>query len=312
MDRLPAGASTQTTADTTYAGDTLTGQATTFGKPEGFRDKALASLAVTAGMVSVAGAYVALDSYGPSSRVVFYDYLPFQGAAKFVLASTLGAWLGARCFRLFRSGVHFSSIRLIGGCLLGGTLGLIVAGLLLLGAAFTPIYPILLTVIGAIVPAVGAWWCGVVMFRSTAQVQRGWQDWIAFSAAATVAVWLIYPQFTAFPAHGTVAEREVWAKLNIRQYISLMSIVESIPLIRESVGHVTAIAPASGQQQITGPTMDGFEINMVLDVVGEKGAGTLHVHCTIDQGRVFYWQPATWTMNEHTIEISTVANLLRR
>ena len=62
----------------------------------------------------------------------------------------------------------------------------------------------------------------------------------------------------------------------------------------------------------TALTMDGVEMDMVLDVVGDKGAGTLHVQCTIDGDTVFDWQPATWTMDGTTTEIATVSNLLRR
>jgi hypothetical protein len=58
--------------------------------------------------------------------------------------------------------------------------------------------------------------------------------------------------------------------------------------------------------------MDGIMMMLVLDVVGDKGAGTLHVQCTIDGDTVFDWQPATWTINGTTTEIATVANLLRR
>ena len=150
------------------------------------------------------------------------------------------------------------------------------------------------------------------MFRSTQPTKRSRLGWLSFVIAATVAVWLIHPQLAAFPKHGTVADREAWARLNIRQYMSLTRTVEKIPLIRESVGRVTAIAPASDQQHITAQTMDGVEMNMVLDVVGDKGAGVLRVRCTIDGDTVFDWQPATWTMDGLTTEISTVPNLIRR
>jgi hypothetical protein len=55
--------------------------------------------------------------------------------------------------------------------------------------------------------------------------------------------------------------------------------------------------------------MDGVEMDMVLDVVGDKGTGILHVNCTIDGDSVFDWQPATWTMDGHSTEISSVPNL---
>lgn len=94
--------------------------------------------------------------------------------------------------------------------------------------------------------------------------------------------------------------------------MSLTRTVEKIPQIRESVGRVTTIAPASGQRQVTALTMDGVEMDMVLDVVGDRGAGILHVNCTIDGDLVFDWQPATWTMDGHSTEISSVPNLYRR
>jgi hypothetical protein len=289
----------------------LTGEAPPVGDPKGFREKARASLASTAGMILVPCAYEALETYGPSSRVVFYDYLPFRDARNFLLAATLGAWLGTWCFRLLRPGSHFSSIRLMVGCLLGGALGLIVAGLLVLGTA-TGIHPIVLVAIAAIVPGVGAWWCGIAMFRSIESTKRGRLGWLPLSIAGIVAVWLIYPQFAAFPEHGTVTEREAWAQHNIRQYMSLTRTINKIPLIRESVGSLTAVAPASGQQHVTAQTMDGVEMNMVLEVVGDRGGGLLHVNCTVDGDMVFDWQPATWTMDGSTTEISTVPNLLRR
>jgi hypothetical protein len=264
-------------------------------------------------MFLVPSAYLALDSYGPSSRVVFYDYLPFQGGFDFLLAAALGAWLGARCFRLLRPGRHYSSIRLMVGCFLGGALGLIVAGPLVLGTAFaTGVYQTILLVTAAIIPGVGAWWCGMMMFRWTELAKRGWIGWLPAVIAVTVAVWLIHPQLAAFPEHGTVAEREAWARLHIRQYMSLTRTVEKIPLLGESVGRVTAIAPAAGHQHVTAQTMDGMEMNLVLDVVGDGGVGVLHVDCRIDGDTVFDWQPATWTKDGLTTEISTVPNLLRR
>jgi hypothetical protein len=110
----------------------MAGDATPFGHATGFPDKAWASLAATGGMLLMFFAYWALETYGPSSRVVFLDYLPLRDARNYSVAAALGAWLGARGFRLFRSGMSYSSTRLMVGCLLGGALGLIVAGLLML------------------------------------------------------------------------------------------------------------------------------------------------------------------------------------
>ncbi len=287
----------------------------------GFPERAWASLAATGGMFLMLCAYWALETYGPSSRVVFLDYLPLMDARKYLVATALGAWLGARGFRLFRSGIYYSSARLMVGCLLGGALGLIVAGLLTLLFAYVlyamgirPGVPLAnADIVGAVIAsAVGAWRCGIALFRPTEPTKRGYFGWLPLSIAASVAVWLVLPQFAAFPSHGSIAEREAWARLNIRQYVSVMHTVESIPLIKDSVGDVTAIAPASGVQQVTAGDMDGIMMRLVLDVVGDKGAGTLQVRCTIDGDTVFDWQSATWTMDGTTTEIATVSNLLRR
>jgi hypothetical protein len=291
---------------------TLTGGAAPLGAPAAFREKAWASLASTGGMILVLGGYWALETYGPSSRVVFYDYLPFQGAWDCVLAATLGAWIGAWGFRLFRPGRPYSIIRLMLGCLLGGVLGLIVGALLVLPANALAIHPIVLLVIAAIAPGVGAWLCGIALFRSKEPTKRGLFDRLSLSLAAIAVIWLIQPQFAAFPKHGTVPEREAWAHTNIRQYKSLTRIVEKLPLIQQSVGRVIAIAPTSGEQHVTGPTMDGMAMKMTLEVVGDKGAGILHVNCTLDGDFVFDWEPATWTMDGTTTEISTVPNMILR
>jgi hypothetical protein len=283
-----------------------------FGGPKGFGEKAWASLASTGGMVLVSGAYWALDSYGPSSRVVFYDYLPFQGARDAVLAATLGVWLGAWGFRLVWPGRHFSITRLMVGCLVGGALGLIVGGILAFSSDAIGIHPIVAVVSATLAPSMGAWLGGIAMFRSTEARVRGRFYWLPLSLAATVALWLILPQFTAFPKNGTVAEREAWARGNIRQYGSLTRTVEKIPLVAESIGRVTAIAPTSGEQHVFAQTMDGVAMKMVLEVVGEKGAGILRVDCTLDGDTVFDWELATWTMDGTTAEISTVPNLLQR
>jgi hypothetical protein len=306
----------------------MAGDATPFGNATGFPDKACfpdkawASLAATGGMLLTLFAYWALETYGPSSRVVFLDYLPLLDARNNLVAAALGAWLGARTFRLFRSGMNYSSARLVVGCVLGGVVGLIVAGLLILffvfvlyAAGIRPDVPLASAAAGVstvIVSAVGAWLCGIALFRSRDPTKRGYFGWLPSGIAASVAVWLILPQFSAFPSHGSIAEREAWARANIHQYVSLMHIVENIPLIKDSVGGVTAIAPASGVQQVTAGDMDGIMMRLVLDVVGDKGAGTLQVRCTIDGDTVFDWQPATWTINGTTTEIATVSNLLLR
>jgi hypothetical protein len=290
----------------------VTSNAAEVGRPTAFSEKALASLAATSGMLLLLCAYWTLDSYGPASRVVFYEYLPFQSGLNNLLAAFLGTWLGARGYRLFRPQIRFSGARLVAGCLLGAFLGLVLAGILLFTSLWTGIPGAATFAIGVTLPAVGAWWCGAVLFRPGGPATLGRRGWLASGAAALIGVWLIHPQFTAFPSHGNIAEREAWARLHIPQYADLARTIENIPVIEDSIGRVTAIAPASGVQHVTGLDMDGVAMRLVLDVMGERGVGTLSVNCTIDQNVVFDWQPAIWTASGKTTEIATVPNLLRR
>jgi hypothetical protein len=290
----------------------VTSNAAEGGRPTAFSEKALASLAATSGMLLLLGAYWTLDSYGPASRVVFYEYLPFWSGLNNLLAALLGTWLGARVYRIFRPQARFSGARLVAGCLLGAFLGLALAGTLLFASSWSAIPEAATFAIGVILPAVGAWWCGTVLFRPGGPATLGWRGWLAAGAAALIGVWLIHPQFTAFPNHGNIAEREAWARLHIPQYADLARTIENIPIIQDSIGRLTAIAPASDVQHMTGLDMDGVAMRLVLDVMGERGVGTLSVNCTIDQDVVFDWQPAIWTASGKTTEITTVANQLRR
>ena len=294
------------------------GDAARSGGAASFADKAWASLATTAGMFLVAGAYWSIDIYGPSSRVVFLEYLPFWATLHTVLATALGAWLGARAFRLLRPQMSYSSVRLTVGCLTGGVLGFVagfvlaVASLFAAGIQAGDTLTIAIFTFAVGVSAFAAWLCGIALFKSKEPANRGRFGWLPAGIAAAVAVWLVMPQFTAFPSGGSLEERQAWARLHMRQYSSLMHTVEGISLIRDSVGRVTAIAPASGVQQVTAADMDGMMMKLVLDVVGDKGAGTLRVECTIDGDTVFQWQPGFWTTDGKTIEILTVPNLLER
>jgi hypothetical protein len=280
--------------------------------PAAFSDKACASLAVTSGMLLVPCVYWTLETYGPSSRVIFYEYLPFWAGLNSLLAVVLGAWLGGRGFRVFRPQISFSNFRLMVGCLLGAVPGFLVVGFLL----FTPFVPTIPAAaeiaIAVMVPAVGAWGCGTAIFRSSGPATQRQRGWLPSGIAAMIAVWLCYPQFSAFPSHGSIADREAWAQKHIPQFKALARTVEGIPVIKDSVGHVTAIAPASGVQHVTGLDMDGVAMRLVLDVKGERGAGTLSVRCIIDGDVVPDWQPAIWTMDEKKTEIEAVPNQVWR
>jgi len=281
--------------------------------PTSFRTKALASLATVLGMLLVPAAYQMLETYGPSSRVVFYEYLPLPGAADYLLAAGLGAWLAARAYRRFSSHARYSTARLIAGCLLGSGIGLALVAVSMLGSAPSHwMNARVLLVIVSVVPVVAGWCGGIVLFKSTEPDARDPRfPWLRPSAAVFVIVWLLIPQFRAFPDEGTVAEREAWARKHVRQYASLERTVEQVPLVAENVGHVIRIAPTAHDKHTAAQDMNGVAMNFTLEVVGEKGSGILHAHCTVDGDTVFDWQPATWSFNGKTTEITTVPNLLR-
>ena len=120
-----------------------------------FRTKALASLATVLGMLLLPAAYLMLEAYGPSSRVVFYEYLPLPGAANYLLAGGLGAWLAAGAYRRFNSPARCSTGRLTAGCLLGSGTGLALVAVIMSGSA--PLHwmnaQVLLVIVG-VVPVV--------------------------------------------------------------------------------------------------------------------------------------------------------------
>ncbi|HXQ52612.1 MAG TPA: hypothetical protein VN802_16065 [Stellaceae bacterium] len=283
-----------------------------------FRKKALASLGVTAGMFLLPAAYMMLESYGPSSRIVYYGYLFPQNAENYPLAGILGAWLGARSCRLFSRQTHFSITRLAAGCVIGGFLGFTAVAVATLAAlqlttTQTTVFVGVIYIGFVIVPVVGAWLGGIVLFKPTAPAAgHGRYPWLQPSAAILLIVWLLLPQFRAFPKDGTVAEREAWALSHVPQYASLTRVVAKIPIVAENVGPIVAIAPTGGDDHIAAGDMDGVGFNFTLDVVGEKGHGVFRVLCTIDGDMVFEWQTGTWMFNGQTTEIATVPNLIHR
>jgi hypothetical protein len=280
------------------------GEHTNFGK------KALASLAATAGMLLLPAAFLILETYGPAGRIVFYEYLPGREAVNYPLAGMLGAWLGARVYRLFNSQIHYSAARLATGCLLGGILGFAAAAV----AGFSSLESSWLqkgALFGVVVvPVVGAWLGGIALFNSTGPPAHRRLQWLQPIAVCLAIVWLVIPQFRAFPNNAPLAEREAWARQHVPQYGSLTRIVGSVPVVAEDVGRIVGIAPTAGDAHIAGRDMDGIGFNFTLDVVGEKGHGVFRVRCTIDGNTVWTWESGTWTFNGQTTEITTVPNVV--
>jgi hypothetical protein len=66
------------------------------------RDKALTTLSAIVGTISLPAICLELQSIGPASRVVFYDYLPVEGVLTTLAAAVIGGSLGALAPRWFR------------------------------------------------------------------------------------------------------------------------------------------------------------------------------------------------------------------
>jgi hypothetical protein len=261
-------------------------------------------------MLLLLAAYLILETYGPAGRIVFYEYLPGREFLSYPLAGMLGAWLGARGYQLFNSQIHYSVARLATGCLLGGSLGFAAAAV----PAFSSLESSWIqkgALFGVVVvPVVGAWLGGIALFKSTAPPSHRRLQWLQPIAVCLAIVWLLIPQFRAFPQNAPLADREAWARQHVPQYGSLTRIVGSLPIVAGDVGRIVGIAPTAGDSHTAGRDMDGVGMNFTLDVVGEKGHGVFRVQCTIDGDTVWTWESGTWTFNGQTTEITTVPNVV--
>ena len=134
--------------------------------------KALASIAATAGMYLLPTAYIALETFGPSSRVEYFSYFFSPTAINYPIAGLLGAWLGATLYRLRDVQKPYSVGVLLTGCMLGGFLGLVVLVITAAGPSVpsNPIFAYAAFMCGAMAPVIGAWLGGIYMFRPTTDV----------------------------------------------------------------------------------------------------------------------------------------------
>lgn len=263
-------------------------------------------------------AYLSIETFGPSSQVEYYPYLFSSDAINNPIAGLLGAWLAATLYRLRDSRNRYSVWRLTAGCVLGCLLGLLAAAVIVMPAVrplapWRAIFGYVALLIAIMAPIVGAWWGGVFLFRLTAD-GAGHRHfvWVKSGVACILTVWLLLPQFRAFPKSGTPVQRDAWAEQNVPEYASLKRTIQKIPVVKENVGHIVSIAPAGGVKHTAFRDMDGVVMNFTLEVVGDKGSGVLHVNCGVDGDEVYRWDPGIWTFNGQAVEITTVANLVTR
>ena len=106
--------------------------------------------------------------------------------------------------------------------------------------------------------------------------------------------WIALPQLRAFPASASAAERDAWARARVRHYAALTRVVAAVPEVQRDVGRVVAIAPTGGDAHRFAREMNGDDMLFVLEVVGERGRGVFHADCTLDDHRVYGWNPGRW------------------
>jgi MFS family permease len=263
-----------------------------------FRTRALAALGATVGFFVLPALYILLDNYGPSSRVAVYSYFLPASTPLVLFSALLGLSLGGEAYAFLKPSLpRYSVLRLSIGSLLGGFALLMVLLVVEFGSLQGgTLLGVLLIANLALVP-VGMWIGGVLLVRPVPDDgPRQFPRWRLVALAVVLTAFLV-PELRAFPSSGSVAVREAWARHRVREFPGLVEIVRNIPAITQDVGRVSAVAPTGTDKHVVGIDMNGNDLRFKLDVIGERGAGTLQVVCTIDQDRLLSWDSGRWSFN---------------
>ena len=144
----------------------------------------------------------------------------------------------------------------------------------------------------------------VLVDRGRARVGRA--AWLLAPAALVLVPWLLWPTLTAFPEHASLEERDAWAREHVRHYPALKRVLAALPAVQRDVGRVHGMAPAAGHEHRFAREMNGDDMRFVLEVVGERGRGTFTAVCTLDDARVYDWQPSTWRFASREVQVDAV------
>jgi hypothetical protein len=135
---------------------------------------------------------------------------------------------------------------------------------------------------------------------------------VRLAGLALLGCWIVFPNLVAFPASGSIADRDAWARSRVGHYAALAKVVRAIPEVQRDVGRIVAIAPTAHDEHVFARTMDGDEMRFAFDVIGERGKGTFLADCTLDEYRVYDWRPGRWTFRGHETRIEHVSELVPR
>jgi hypothetical protein len=123
-------------------------------------------------------------------------------------------------------------------------------------------------------------------------------------------VWFLVPHFRAFPAHGTLAERDRWTRERVGDYAMVTQAISRMPAVTRDVGHVIGIAPTSGDNHSATLDMSSQDLHVTLEVVGDNGRGIFRADCDID-GRdvVTDWQSSSWTFGATSTRVKDMPDV---
>lgn len=147
--------------------------------------------------------------------------------------------------------------------------------------------------LAALVGALAGVSAGRVITPGLARSSRRSQLLLTLGLLALVP-WVLWPTLQAFPAQASLSARDAWARDHVRYYAALGRVIAALPAVQRDVGPVRAFAPTAQDPHRFAREMDGDDMRFTLDVVGERGRGTFFAVCTLDDYRVYDWQPSTW------------------
>lgn len=144
--------------------------------------------------------------------------------------------------------------------------------------------------------------------RQQPSTRRGqWLRMFQLVASGILIGWFAFTQLSAFPASASVGVRDAWARANVPQYAALVRVIYALPAVQRDVGRVIAVAPTATDQHRAAREMNGDSMRFTLEVIGERGRGMFHANCTLDESRIYDWQPARWIIAGREQRIDSAA-----
>jgi hypothetical protein len=192
------------------------------------------------------------------------------------------------------SAVRYRSGLLAVGAVLGVVTGFAVAMVLATALRAMALAPARLSMAVVLTCTVLFAWSGAALFYRPSTVPFRRLPWLRLAGLLLFLVAISIPNLHPFPARGSIAEREAWARRNVSNYAGLVHIVAAVPEVVADVGRIVAVAPTANDRHVYAKTMNGDEMRFALDVVGDKGSGVFRVVCTVLGNITVDWSDSRW------------------